>query len=195
MSRYLVVALVLSVVSCCVGSPVYNPSNGHYYEVVPGFISWYDAMVSAASRNYAGMVGHLTTITSAEETSFVVTAFVTPHEYWIGGYQDTSDAASRQPAGGWRWVTGEQWSYTNWQPGEPNDSTVNGYPTEDCLVIAGDDGGWNDMNGNEFGSFWYADRGRGYIVEYDVIPEPLSIVGLACGLVSMFGIIRRSPHR
>jgi hypothetical protein len=31
---------------------------------------------------------------------------------WIGGYQDSN---ASEPEGGWNWVTGEPWIYTNWQ--------------------------------------------------------------------------------
>jgi hypothetical protein len=38
---------------------------------------------------------------------------------WLGGYQDLAAADFSEPAGGWRWVTGEAWAWTAWWPGEP----------------------------------------------------------------------------
>lgn len=99
--------------------PVYDPSNGHWYQAVRvgGAITWDDAKAAAQSLTYAGYPGHLVTITSAAESDFVarsvVTAFPASDQWWLGGFQDTSAPDYVEPAGGWRWVTGEPWSYTN----------------------------------------------------------------------------------
>ena len=61
---------------------------------------------------------------------------------------------SIQPDGGWRWVTGDPWSYSNWNAGEPNNAT-GGH--EDCLTLAAN-GRWNDTRG--------AAGVTGYLVEY-----------------------------
>ena len=42
--------------------------------------------------------------------------------YWLGGFQDLTSPNYSEPSGGWTWVTGEPWSYTNWFPGEPNNT-------------------------------------------------------------------------
>src|SRR6266850_669628 len=93
--------------------------NGHWYLPVQVAtpISWNDA--SRAARN-AG--GYLATITSAEENAFVFMLINHP-QYWngelgplLGGYQPPG---SSEPGGGWTWVTGEVWVYSNWAPGQP----------------------------------------------------------------------------
>jgi len=67
--------------------------------------------------------GHLVTLTSAAENDFV--AAIIPSTSaptfgpWLGGYQDPSDAS---PSEGWKWVTGEPWSFTDWGPGTPDDN-------------------------------------------------------------------------
>ena len=55
-------------------APIYNPENGHYYEVknVPEGITWEDANNAAQSLSYSGMKGHLATITSQYENKFIV---------------------------------------------------------------------------------------------------------------------------
>ena len=58
--------------------------------------------------------GHLVTITSAEEQTFVET-YMSANSFtkyaWIGAYSNGTN---------WKWITDEEYSYTNWDPGEPN---------------------------------------------------------------------------
>ena len=104
---------------------VYNPANGHYYELIDSNLTWYDARDAAAGMSYNGMQGHLATITSSGENNFVLNEWPDlgeDFEFWIGG----TDEASEDD---WEWITDEPWSYTNWNSGEPNDSGDG----EDCL--------------------------------------------------------------
>lgn len=150
---------------------VLNPANGHYYEAVsvPGGISWTHARDTAAGRIYLGRKGHLVTITSAAEQQFVVANLPTAvtGNYWLGGYQDRNAPDYSEPAGGWRWVTGEPWNYTAWAPGEPS----NYANLENYLNFYTADGGWNDA----------ADSGSvgvpGYVVEYEYFALPFDING------------------
>lgn len=136
-----------------------NPANGHWYCVVrlDTTISWPDARKAAESMRYMGKKGHLVTITSADEMDFVAATFPgdARSSWWIGGYQDKSAPDFRETAGGWRWVTGEPWSFTAWRRGEPNDldgnaNFLNMFP----------DGPWNDTVATD-------DHGRGYVVEFE----------------------------
>lgn len=109
---------------CSVGAVRWS-GNGHCYQAVlaPG-LSWADAQAACAARG-----GHLATISSPEEDAFVQGLFAANAEFWfvdsfnnglgpwIGGLQAP---ASAEPAGGWGWVTGETWGFTNWSSGEPN---------------------------------------------------------------------------
>ena len=76
---------------------------------------------------------------------------------WIG-------ASDEQTEGQWRWLTGEQFTFTKWALGEPNNTE-----NSDYAAIAGDLGG-------ELGS-WYDYRGivtrDGYILEKSFITDPL----------------------
>jgi len=142
--------------------PVYNNKNGHYYELIQTFLSWEDANAAARSMEYKGYPGHLATITSQEENDFIYANFGNYENYWfwLGGQQERDGS---EPAGGWQWVTGEIWSFTNWNSGEPNNG---GGENENSLEFL-PTGFWNDFIGSSE---------QFYIVEYDVPlksdPEP-----------------------
>jgi len=153
--------------------------NGHYYEPVATTtnISWI-----AASNAAVAAGGYLATITSSDENDFVYSLIVTNDEVWqtnpggplgpwIGGFQTNG---SSEPAGGWTWVTGEPFSYSNWRNGEPNNSGGD----ENYLEFIGNGSvktaQWNDLpndgppiyNGYIYGV-------NGYIIEFDSAPPPI----------------------
>ena len=87
--------------------------NGHYYQVVieKSPVDWHDAARKAMNKYYRGLPGHLVTITSPEEDQFVRN--ILDHEeidtrgVWMG----LTDVLRE---GHFRWVTGEQYDYSNW---------------------------------------------------------------------------------
>ena len=62
----------------------------------------------------------------------------------LGGFQDRSAADYSEPAGGWKWVTGEPWSWTGWWPGEPTNFYCT-TPGEDRLHFIDYQPMWNDI--------------------------------------------------
>ena len=118
--------------------------NGHYYAAVavPGGIDWDGAAAAASARG-----GHLATVTSAEENAFIYSLVDSPEFWsqlpssttrssvaasesgyltfgpWLGGLQPPG---SPEPGGGWQWVTGEAFSYSNWHLGQPNEADQSG---------------------------------------------------------------------
>ena len=156
------------------GTNLANPENNHFYEFVPAQgISWGDAQQQAATRNYFGLQGYLTTITSGAEQNFIQGKV--QGNGWLGG----SDATTE---GDWRWLTGPEagtafWSgnatgsaannqYNNWLSGEPNNLNNQ----ENYVHVIGNpnlgqstQGKWNDLaNVVEPGDF----VPQGYLVEY-----------------------------
>ena len=80
-----------------------NPENGHFYQRIDEPMTW-----TEAQRFCLEAGGHLVTITSAAENTFVYSSLgIDGTNIWIGA----TDAASE---GTWRWVTGESWTYDNW---------------------------------------------------------------------------------
>jgi hypothetical protein len=151
----LAVCLLAAVAAPASAEPVQWATNGHWYEAVEplGGLNWADADQAARARTWLGIPGHLATITSLEEQTFIATLLGAVN-YWLAGYQDPT---SSLPADDWHWQTSETWSYTNWQPGEPND--YYGPGVESCLQIYNSTlGTWNDVRCIE---------SNGYLVEYD----------------------------
>jgi hypothetical protein len=173
--------------------PVSEGGNGHFYEQVNSertpSITWTEARDEAAAHTFMGVAGHLATVTSEAERTYLFNQFsvVRPSssQLWIGGVQ-APDAAA--PTAGWSWVTGEPWDYTAWVAGEPNDWFGNEqYLSMLTYLQAGSvAGAWNDNS----------DRGipSAYLVEYPVMPEP----GSAAAMVFAAGVMltrcrRRNP--
>jgi hypothetical protein len=132
---------------------VYYPGNGHYYKYFA-----FSGDSTAAKSAAQSMGGYLATLTDSAENQWVVanSGIGSVNSAWIGG----SDAVSE---GTWTWITGETWSYTNWNSGEPNNSG-----DEDSLAMYGYatpyPGTWNDA------PVGYTNV-PGYVVEWDADPN------------------------
>ena len=101
--------------------------NGHSYYRSTGLANW-----TTARQNCINMGGHLVTVTTAAENSFI-------SGLWPSGWIGLTDEVTE---GVWKWVTGETYSYTSWNGGEPNNSG-----NEDYIQFVGA-GKWNDLNNN-----------------------------------------------
>ena len=123
-------------------------TNRSTYVLVPWRVSWKDAMNFAEKYG-----GHLVTVTSEDEQLAIeelltASGFDDGKFFWLGA----SDFNSENK---FKWVTGEEWNYENWQNAQPDNSgdvehylgTTLGYQ-------------WND---------WSESDGRitGFIIEFD----------------------------
>ena len=89
--------------------------NGHGYTITDAGSSWYAAELQAR-----GFGGHLVGINDSLENAFVYGAFGSYGNFWIG----LSDEAQH---GTYVWSTGDPFAYTNWDAGQPNNSSDQDY--------------------------------------------------------------------
>ncbi len=130
---FFLVVCTCSVISFSVNAEEYEPVatttwNGHVYAVYDVSMDW-----TGAEAHCISVGGHLVTITSEAEQRIIDNLITSSSKRacWIGGYK-ISDS--------WSWVTGENWDYTNWASGEPNNYQNRG---EDVLIT--ENGTWNDQ--------------------------------------------------
>ena len=174
--KQLLSAVVLSgaVTATAMGEPpvewkVSDGGNGHWYKWVKQLsgISW-----SSARSLCEAQGGYLATPTSLAENEFVFNLTLPTSAWanylgpWLGGFQAPN---SIEPNGGWQWVTGEPWSWTNWDELQPD----NGSGLEGSLHYIHFFQRWNDwQNVPQNWSLiieWSADCNNDNIVDYGQI--------------------------
>jgi hypothetical protein len=145
--------------------------NGHYYRAVSTSepLTWNQAHAAVQATG-----GYLATLTTAEENAFVF-SLIDAAEFWhfdanplgpyLGGVQLPG---SSEPGGGWQWLTGEAWIYTNWSATEPSNGVGSPHGiAEDKLQFFADgvarSARWNDIPSDYLGA-------KGYVIEFDGDP-------------------------
>ena len=125
------------------------------YTIIRSDMSWQKASEDAKKRG-----GHLATITSKEEQDEIERLLnqTDLHTVWLGG---------QRSGGGFTWVTGEEFSWTNWAKGEPNNDTGD-ENYMDMYKNTSDVWGWNDVPGDI--SQYYSGR-MGYVLEIELASQ------------------------
>ena len=125
--------------------------EGHTYAVLDWVHTdnWYHAKALCERLG-----GHLPTITSEGENAFLRDLIQSGIETSYATFLGATDVETE---GTWKWITGEEFMYSNWIENEPNNQ--NG--RENYLVMDADSGMWNDVaNSNAI---------RNVVVEFDYI--------------------------
>ncbi|MDP2902682.1 MAG: lectin-like protein, partial [Methylovulum sp.] len=138
-----------------------NPSNGHSYKRFDTAETWSQAKDACANQG-----GYLATITSQNENDWVWSKFGAStgvyegvyKGFWLGG----SDAATE---GQWTWITGELWSYSNWDTGQPDNASGRGGQNYTVMWNYHVGGSWDD------GGLPYSDPKTSYLCEWNSSPN------------------------
>jgi hypothetical protein len=154
----------------------------NFYEYIPDeAVSWAEASTAASADIFNGMQGHLATITTAAENSFLQGLNAPLPGFqgaWLGGAVNGSNQAS--------WAVGPEAgqliSFNNFGGVEPNDGPGNIYMNIGLLFAGIANGQWADAaNGlNSSGN-----PIAGYFVEYESVvttPLPAALPLLLTGL-------------
>ena len=135
--------------------------RGHYYKIFNEGLNWFQASDRCKEMN-----GHLVTITSKGEQA-MIRNMLFMHEntfqknknyYWSGGFNINGK--------NWEWVTREDFSYTNWAEGEPNNDLGNEY-----ILSLYNSGEWNDCPAEGIthipGMDFFNVKNSGFICEWE----------------------------
>jgi hypothetical protein len=151
----------------------YNPTTGHLYELLSNS-DWLSAEATAVTLG-----GHLVTINDQAENDWLFNKWGTTHSLMIGA----TDAGHE---GTFTWTSGEAFTYSHWDGGEPNNGVGYGREPENYTHMYasgfGTPGYWNDYGG---GSDIYPQPTLQGVVE---VPEP-SIYGFLVLIGA--GLLRR----
>jgi len=166
--------------------PILNPANNHYYYLLSSD-NWTGSQSQALSLG-----GNLVTINDAAENAWVASTFLNyggiTRDLWTG----LNDAATE---GTFVWANGEAFSYSNWEPGQPDNGFGGG---ENYVHMYGGGtyheasgwqaGGWNDFQDlSLYGTFDPANGIRNIFGVVEVVPEPAtSALLLAAGSLALW---------
>ncbi|MDG2291186.1 MAG: lectin-like protein, partial [Phycisphaerales bacterium] len=154
---------------------VEDGGNGHWYQAVNNV----DVLCWAEARDRAfASGGHLATLTDSAENSWIKNGIASDPALWA----DNWGTATAGPFFGgfsssleFSWVTDEDWSFTDWRPGNPNPDSQ-----DSCTILFGlnlGNYGWNNINldacevVHSFIVEWSADCNGDGIVDYGQIMD------------------------
>ena len=182
-------SLIITLLTGTTGSLIASPIQPNKWELIDNSGIHHEYQILFAPSISCGTAAssleegwHLATITSEEEQLSIINALDgLKGEFWLGGYQAEKGTT---PEDNWEWVTGEQWEYTHWAPGEPNDAY--GSSSEQHIAIWsrwGTDWKWNDEG--------YLPNITGYVTEKShSVPEPSMFFLLVVSAVLFIGMTK-----
>ena len=137
------VAVVLATPALVKPPPASAVIRGSSFYTLTGIGTWTDTQSQAVNLG-----GNLVTINNSPENIFLVEQFYAPpttFATWIGYYQTGSNS-------GYRWVSGENSTYTNWAPVAPDFPSWEFYAHIDLYPSAYAVGTWQDSDNNGYGN-------------------------------------------
>ena len=186
-------------------------NSGNSYSFVNTPLQWNQAMLAAQAGAGANTGDtYLTTITSRLENAIASRA-ANYQDSWLGAHRGPTDGTTTTTDANWRWVSGPEGLadggkgtifftqtgngtgttvpgyFTNWNPGEPNNSgggTNYANNGESAIQFTGRSGAWNDLP-DGIGNFA---GGLPYSVETNLAPSALT-VHAASGTVTFAGAV------
>ena len=123
--------------NCISQETLTSTTQTYKYQIFDYFLNWDEAEAYCESIG-----GHLATITSETELNYIL-SILEGHPsiecYWLGG-------TDKETEGTWKWITNENWEYTNWEDGEPNNTDNEDYLAiyNFCSNYSYPRGTWND---------------------------------------------------
>lgn len=142
-------------------------SKTYYVFSKSSSLSW-----NTAKADCAAMGGQLASPTSATENAALL-SLISGRRLFLGPYQSSGQSST---SAGWVDITGASLSYSNWSPGEPNDSDgrENGY--QNCAAMNVDSGLWDDVSCTNTQSY-------DYVCEFSAAPSTCA-TGSTCQIES-----------
>ncbi|HAS89249.1 MAG TPA: lectin [Desulfovibrio sp.] len=180
LNAILMITMLVALTGESAFASTYTFGNSEYTVIQSNGINWDDAKLAAETAG-----GHLATITSAAENNFLKTTVFQGLDkaYWLGAYQ-TGDENRQDPTSNWHWVTGEDWTFTDWYSSEPNNAGINEI----------------HLSADQRFNFQWNDEGsavsrmiQGYVIETPTAPTPIpgAIWLLGASLLALFGFKRK----
>ena len=121
--------------ACQAGWRAYGPT-GLCYKFQSDKKSWEAARAHCQSIAPTNKTGDLASVGDSA-TNMFLSSMTTEEQVWLGGFMNED--------GDWVWSDGRKWVFTSWYTGQPN----NGGGIQKFVTINfGEEGGWNDNNGN-----------------------------------------------
>ncbi|MBR1585950.1 MAG: hypothetical protein IJ662_10450 [Clostridia bacterium] len=168
MRKFLIVSALLMLLSLATAQAATSvPADakyyeGHAYKVYDTGKTW------ASAKSYCeSLGGHLVTITSSGEQSFVsgLISSMSKNSYWLGGYKSGNT---------WKWITKESWSYSFWASRQPDnyhsqETRLMMYRKSNPLSSGTSLGKWNDLksDGTCNNEKFFGKENFGFICEWE----------------------------
>lgn len=129
----------------------------NYYKLYSEVVTW-----NAAKNRCQALGGHLVTVESEQENSFLHSLLRRSDIDWIW-----LGATDQVIEGQWAWVDGKEMRYNRWLGGQPNNDAGGGSPENYAAMDIS--GLWWDVPDDRFyASFKYGDQLKsGYVCDWD----------------------------